>query len=420
MIYWGTSSGRTASAATGDRVLNLLVDERGQTIILAALCMSVLLGFLALAVDVGLMFNAKREMQTAADSAAIAGAQELNFGDVIAAAKADSARNAVTDGKYGATVTVNNPPKSGPHTGNGAYVEVIVSQSQATFFMNALSRKSMTVSGRAVAGQRPSDACIYVLNPTAPGAMTLQGSFDVSTPGCGVIVDSNDPDALQFTGSGGTLTSSSVAVVGGTGGQTGDSHPPPVIGVAPQSDPMSYIPPPAYSTPSVPCGSVPSGSSIGPATSTGTVCYSGNVTLSNKTLKPGVYVFTGNVSFSGTITGSGVSFYLLGSLDASNGTLNLTAPTSGTYNGILLFAGRNNSNSLSFDKGNASGSLTGIIYAPDSAMILNDSGGDKNGGLSLITDLIVNTLFDKTATLTVTSYSHSVKTSPLVKVALVE
>ena len=30
--------------------------------------------------------------------------------------------------------------------------------------------------------------------------MTLQGSFDVSAPKCGVIVDSNNSDALQFTG----------------------------------------------------------------------------------------------------------------------------------------------------------------------------------------------------------------------------
>jgi Flp pilus assembly protein TadG len=44
--------------------------------------MPLLLGFVALAVDVGLMFRAEREMQTAADSGAIAGAEELNYGDV--------------------------------------------------------------------------------------------------------------------------------------------------------------------------------------------------------------------------------------------------------------------------------------------------------------------------------------------------
>lgn len=397
-----------------------LRDEDGQTIILAALCMPLLLGFVALAVDAGLMFRAEREMQTAADSGAVAGAKELNFGDVTSAAKADTARNGVTDGVNGAMVTVNNPPLSGPHAGNPYYVEVIVTKSQATFFMNVLNRSSMTVLGRAVAGQRPSGDCVYVLNPTASNAMNLQGSFDVSTPGCGVIVNSSSPNALQFTGSGGTLTAGSVGVTGGVGGQVGDSHPAPVTGIAPQSDPLSYVPPPSYNTPQVPCGAVPSGSTIGPATSSGTVCYSGNVTLSNKTLKPGVYVFTGNVSFSGTVTGTGVTFYLLGGLDASNGTLNLSSPGSGTYNGMLIFASRTNSSQLTFDKGNASGTLSGIIYAPDSPMELDDSGGDKNGGLSFTTDLIVNTLYDKTATLTITSYSGSVNNSPLTRIAIVE
>src|ERR1035437_9302695 len=130
--------------------MKLLQDERGQTIILAALCFTMLLGFVALAVDVGLMFRAKRVMQTAADSGAIAGAEELNYADVTAAAQADAARNGVTNGSDGATVAVNNPQLQGPHTGSAGYVEVIVSQSQATYFMNVFSRGSMTVSGRAV------------------------------------------------------------------------------------------------------------------------------------------------------------------------------------------------------------------------------------------------------------------------------
>ena len=400
--------------------MKLLNDERGQTVIMAAFCLPLLMGFVALAVDVGLMFRAERQVQAAADSGAIAGAKELEFGDAIAAAKADAARNGVVDGSVGTTVTVNNPPLSGPHAGDTSYVEVIASESQSTFFMSIFNQGSMTVSGRAVAGMRPSNACVYVLNPTASYAMNLQGSFDVSTPGCGVVVNSNSSTALEFTGSGGTLTAGSVGVVGGVGGQIGDSNPMPVTGIAPQNDPLAYVPPPEYNTSSVPCGAAPTTTTIGPSNAGGTVCYSGDVTLSNQTLNPGVYVFTGNVSFSGTVTGTGVTFYLLGGLDASNGVLNLSAPTSGTYNGILIFADRNNSNSLSFDKGSASGNLDGIIYAPNSPMQLNDSGGDTNGGLSFNTDLIVSTLYDKTATLTITSYSGTNNNSPLIRAVLVE
>ena len=43
-------------------------DERGQTIILVALSLPLLLGFVGIATDVGALFKVKRTMQTAADA----------------------------------------------------------------------------------------------------------------------------------------------------------------------------------------------------------------------------------------------------------------------------------------------------------------------------------------------------------------
>jgi hypothetical protein len=77
---------------------------------------------------------------------------------------------------------------------------------------------------------------------------------------------------------------------------------------------------------------------------------------------------------------------------------------------------------LTFQIGNACGSMTGIIYAPKQEFYMNDSGGDaKCGGLNLTTDLVVGTLFDKTATLTITPFSATHPTlTPLLVVSLVE
>jgi hypothetical protein len=76
---------------------------------------------------------------------------------------------------------------------------------------------------------------------------------------------------------------------------------------------------------------------------------------------------------------------------------------------------------LTFDKGSASGTFNGIIYAPDAEMYLHDSGGDSSGGLQLNSDMIVGTLDDQTATMTVTSYTQTnPSNSPLTKVALLE
>ena len=120
-----------------------LKDESGQALIISALCMTCLFGFVALAADVGVMLREKRLVQTAADSAAIAGALELNYypSGVTAAALAAAGQNGFSASSSGVTttngvtVTVNNPPQNGPHQVAG-YVEVIVSQIQPTLFMS--------------------------------------------------------------------------------------------------------------------------------------------------------------------------------------------------------------------------------------------------------------------------------------------
>src|SRR5215218_7679974 len=56
---------------------SLLKDERGSITILAALLMSMLLGFGALSVDVAHGYNVKERLQSAADASALAAAQAL-------------------------------------------------------------------------------------------------------------------------------------------------------------------------------------------------------------------------------------------------------------------------------------------------------------------------------------------------------
>ena len=222
-----------------------LHDDNGQVLIIAALCMTCLLGFVAVAVDVGLLLREKRLLQLAADSAAIAGAAELINGDVTAGARADATLNGVTNGTNGATVTVNNGPSSGPHINNTAYVEVIASQNQPTFFMRLFGRTSMTVSARAVATTVPSSGCVYTLTSTGTD-INLTGSGSMTLPNCGIMVNSNSSQAINLTGSG-NITAQSIGIVGNynkTG--SGTISPTPVTSMASISDPLSSISPPTF------------------------------------------------------------------------------------------------------------------------------------------------------------------------------
>jgi hypothetical protein len=107
-----------------------------------------------------------------------------------------------------------------------------------------------------------------------------------------------------------------------------------------------------------------------------------------------------------------------GALDiTSNTTLTLIAPTSGPYNGVALMQPATNNSQINIQKGSSNANITGIIYAPTAELFLNDNGG----GISLVSDLIVDTLFIKASTLSISSYSVSnPTTTPLRAVSLVE
>ena len=95
-------------------------NEAGNALVITVLALGVLLGMGGLAIDVGTLRYEKRLQQNAADAAAIAGSSNIAYGGVTAGAQSASATNGFTDGTNNVTVTVNNPPLAGPHTGNAS------------------------------------------------------------------------------------------------------------------------------------------------------------------------------------------------------------------------------------------------------------------------------------------------------------
>jgi hypothetical protein len=158
-----------------------LRDESGQTLVTTALASAVLIGFMGLAIDVGVLFRAQRKVQTAADAAAIAGALEYYYhGSTNAAsvAKTAASNNGITDTNQ---VAVNIPPVNGWHTG-ASFIEVIITQPNPTIFFHTMSNIMgannfglVNVDARAVGGIVPGKDCMISLNPTADDALDVQG-----------------------------------------------------------------------------------------------------------------------------------------------------------------------------------------------------------------------------------------------------
>jgi hypothetical protein len=381
-------------------------NEAGSVLVFVALAMVVLLGFAGLAIDMGTLRYEKRLQQTAADGAAIAGASNLAAGSgVTAGAKNASSTNGFTDSGCldkvdCVTVTVNNPPSSGPHSGNGAYVEVLVAAVHPTFFMKIFGVNQETITARAVATNLSggiNSGCLYTLGAPSSSieGVNINGSATLNAPTCGIVDNGNfntSGNALVVTAATfGTSGSWNANGPGGTVTCTVPTSSCPTPNMPAAADPLSYLTPPCS-----PCaGGTPlniSGNgtfSVNPGTySSISITGTGNKSPS-VTFQPGVYVLNGgNFSVSGnaTIIGSGVMFYFTNgaTINATGGgnklDFQLSPPTSGTYAGILFYQNPNDTAGPQLGGDNQS-SFNGVLYFPKAQLTFFGNATNYNTGI---------------------------------------
>ena len=134
-------------------------EERGQVIVLVVLMLIVLLGMAALVVDVGYAYYAQRSLQSSADAAALAAAQELpNAADAVAAGHEYSSsvgRKNEHSGVDGVTTTVTT--KCVTSFGGCDPVNAVVVLEKAptkTFFAGLLGIDTFTIKAKATAAMR--------------------------------------------------------------------------------------------------------------------------------------------------------------------------------------------------------------------------------------------------------------------------
>jgi hypothetical protein len=372
-----------------------------------SIALVVLLGVAALAVDIGDLWTTRRLMQSAADAGAVAGADEITIGGssaaITAAAKDAASHNGFTDGgtRPGTTntitVAVHNPPTSGPYAANSNAVEVDVSQTQPTYFMKVLGVQTVPVSTTAVAVTTGSGSCIFSLDPSASGAMTVGGTASLNSA-CGLYNDSSSSSALIVSG-GGTITAPLVGVVGGTSVNGGGSTPP-TTGIAQFGDPLAYITAPTFNSSS--CSSFHTQNISGPQTPQ---TYCGGIHInggSTVTFSSGLYVIDGGgitIDGGATVSGTGVTFYMTGANSNGNNaanysgvtinstaTVNLGSPCDGAASGVpgmLFFQDRSITNGAASSFNGAAGStFNGVIYFPTTP--LSYAGSSAVNGFTLI------------------------------------
>jgi Flp pilus assembly protein TadG len=355
--------------------------ESGYGLVFAAFGLIVLLGAAGMSVDFGYLRYQRRLLQSAADSAALAGAAQLGAGSgnaaAVAAAQSDSALNGFQDGTGNITVTAAQTSVNG----NANTMQVQVQNIYPTFFMRIFggAMRNVTVSTAATAQYLGGRGCIYALT----GGTGLNVTGNVNVPNCNVISNQN------ITG-GGSITAASIGAHGRAGGVT--TTPAAITGTLQASDPLSYLPAQGTGGGCLTVNLTQMNNAAGPVTlnpnkycSISTAARVGRFNpgyTQNIKFNPGTYVITtGGISLqgSGTVTGNGVTFYVAGGAVAftTNQTIQLKPSTNAPYAGVLIFQPTGNNNSATITGANGS-YVQGALYFPNATLNLSGAANNRN------------------------------------------
>ena len=393
--------------------------ERGQFLVLFVLALVVMLGFVALTIDVGLAFQERRNAQNGADAAALAAAEDLRDGKGTAVAVATAQSYLAAHGYQSPddTVTINIPPASGNHAGDPSYVEVIVQTEEPPVFRAPLTSMIWTISGRGVATFESgggANAAILTLNETACKSFDASGTAGLSIDNNGGIVANSSCDPSVYRNGSGIISAEGGIYFYEDGGgykETGSGSFVPTPEALPNriEDPLAGLVPPDFTT----LGKSPD--SGGPAAnpklqkiSSGTTTlrpgvYYGGLEIgssANVTLQTGTYVMAGGgfkIGGSAIVNGNGITVY--NSFDPQKPThagacaaivlvgsssYNLVAPTSDPYRDVLFWQDRACTDTMSFN-GNGD-NVGGVIYVPTGKVDLSGTAG--LGSIQIIADTV--------------------------------
>lgn len=344
-------------------------------------------GLTGMSIDYALALNARTQLQDAADTAALASAGELEASDsdhVRIARDVFAAHVKESDSGISATPEV---------AVNGDTVTVAATAAVETAMLGVLKISEVDVGASATA-RKPrdlGDACVLALDPTKSGAVSLEGQSRLTASGCVVHANSDSDTALSATGTTHASADDHCAV----GGHTGSGFvPTPESGCRKVEDPLAGLPSP----PSSGCDHTNKTFTKGEHTARPGV-YCGGVSFqahSEVSLAPGVYVIKDGpltARAHSSVSGDGVVFYLTGDdavLDIRSGsTLDLTAPTSGDYAGLVFVQDETSSAGMtSLVEGGGSIKIVGGFYLPSQTL---DIGGEGDiGALSPFMPLIAD------------------------------
>lgn len=243
----------------------------------------------------------------------------------------------------------------------------------------------------AVPGGSGAPICVLALSETADAAIDFAGNTTFATSGC--VVQSNSRSATSIAQRGSATAASDLFCAAGR--VSGSLQGEVVENCRAKPDPFAKVEAPRDRA----CRFSSSGdTSLGPNRSKtfSPGVYCGKLDIKGTaTLLPGVYVLTEglDVGSQASITGNGVTLYVTGQYSEikinGGGAIDLSAPTQGPTEGILLWHDRQADGGKAVQiNGHANVRLKGAIYAPRHQITINGTAGfgDANTFVPMIAD----------------------------------
>jgi hypothetical protein len=391
------------------RTKNRHEKREGAIYALLLVSISVIVALLAITLDGGRLLDQRRSVQQAADLAALAAAADIYnrydvnngldpSGTAAAAALAIAQANGFACDGVTSSITVNVPPASGPFAKQAGHVEVLLHANVTGSFSACVTDAPIGAGDRGVARARRRTVGVVALATTGNSVQNLNGG-NIRIVGCGLHVNSLGSPALSLGL--GTLSADTTDLAGGVTGLLANLLGLVRPGAQPVSDPLAALQgPDTTMLPSVPFKNYLSGTTtLSPGIYRGGVRILGTATVN---LQPGVYVIDGggfSVTGSANLIGNQVMIYNTAITQASgqiniagNGTVTLSAPTSGAYTGIGLYQDRTISTALKIS-GNGNMKIDGTIYAPSGqAQFTGNGSGDTLGGWVIVQSMTLSGL----------------------------
>lgn len=182
-------------------------DERGIILVMFALMLPVMVAFIGLGVEVGLWFSQKRDIQAAADAAALAGAYEVaesRTSGVTTIATREATNNGWSSSSGSITVTYPYAfAGTSEYSADSNAIKVALTHNVNPMFIGYFIGGAVTINASAVAVTvtGSSEACILALGSSdQSSAIKVTGnSTTVTMSGCTAATNSDDDDAINVT-----------------------------------------------------------------------------------------------------------------------------------------------------------------------------------------------------------------------------